>query len=85
MELPDMQTNYFFLINSYLDKHQLFLNGDAIGTFATLGAAEAAANRIAKHIVPYTTLRFELDFKSTLTELEIRAATLQCESVPANQ
>jgi hypothetical protein len=83
MGLPNMRTSYFFLIDSDLSKHNLFLNGEAIGTFATLGAAEAAANKIANNVVPCTTLRFDLDFKSTLSDLEIRAATLQWESEPA--
>jgi uncharacterized cysteine cluster protein YcgN (CxxCxxCC family) len=60
--------------------YRLLLNGHEIATFATLVAAETEANQIANRAVPGTTLRFELDFKSTLTDLETRAAMLEWES-----
>ena len=77
MELFSMRKNYNFLIDSGRSGHTLSLNGQKIATFATLDAAEAEANKVANRIVPGTTLRFELDFKWTLSDLEIRAATLQ--------
>ena len=52
------------------------MNGQELATFATLDAAEAEANNIANLVVPGANLRFELDFMSTLTDLEMRAATL---------
>jgi hypothetical protein len=75
-----MRTNHTFLIDSDSSGHQLSLNGKRIGTFATLDAAEAEAANVARRFVPGATLRFELDFKWTLTDLETRAATLQRES-----
>jgi len=75
-----MRKSYNFLIDSDLSGHRLLLNGHEIATFTTLDAAEAEANQIANRAVPGITLRFELDFKSTLTDLETRAATLECES-----
>ena len=68
-----------FLIESERDRHRLSLNGRQLLTFATLAAAEAEAGKIAAHVVPGSTLRFELDFKWTLSDLEIRAGTLQFE------
>ena len=61
----------FFLIESVPERHKLYLNGKMIATFATLDAAEAEANKIAG-----ATLRFGLDFKWTLSDLEMRAAQL---------
>jgi hypothetical protein len=75
-----MPNNYNFSIDSEPSGHKLFLNGQEIGTFTTLDAAEAEANRIANHAIPGAKLRFELDFKSTLADLEVRAATLELES-----
>jgi hypothetical protein len=69
-----------FLIESERDRHRLSLNGRELLTFTTLAAAEAEAGKIAAYVVPGSTLRFELDFKWTLSDLEIRAATLQWES-----
>jgi len=54
--------------------------GGKLFTFSTLEAAEAEANSIASYVVPGSTLRFELDFKWTLSDLEIRAATLRHET-----
>jgi len=72
-----MRKNYCFLIDSERAGHKLSLNGQKIATFATLDAAEAEANKIANRAVPGAHLRFELDFKWTLTDLEMRAATLE--------
>jgi hypothetical protein len=73
-----MRKSYNFLIESDRAGHTLLLNSREIGTFATLDAAEAEANNIANLAVPGANLRFELDFMSTLTDLEMRAATLHC-------
>jgi hypothetical protein len=80
-----MRTNHTFLIKSDSSRHQLSLNGQRIGTFATLDAAEAEANKVANRAMPGATLKFELDFKWTLSDMEIRAATLQWESGQATQ
>ena len=77
-----MRTNHTFLIDSDSAGHRLSVDGHNCGTFATLEAAEAAASHIARHCVPTAALRFELDFMWTLSDLEIRAATLDC---PDNQ
>ncbi len=75
-----MRTSHIFLIHSDSSGHRLSVDGNEIGTFATLKAAEEKAAHIARRFVPTATLRFELDFKWTLTDLEIRAATLEWES-----
>ena len=75
-----MRKNYNFLIESDGTKHDLVVDAQNIGRFATLKAAESAANDIARRIVPGVSLKFELDFKTTLMDLEIRAATLERES-----
>jgi hypothetical protein len=72
-----MPKSYTFLIESERSRNKLFLNGKEIGTFATLNAAKAEAAKVANSAVPGATLIFELDFKWTLTDLEIRAATLE--------
>ena len=66
----------FFLIESVPARHKLYLNGQMIATFATLDAAEAEANKIANSAVPGATLTFGLDFKWTLSDVEMRAAEL---------
>ena len=71
-----MRKSYNFLIESDRTGHTLVINSRQIGTFATLDAAEAEANNIANLVVPGANLRFELDFMSTLMDLEMRAATL---------
>ena len=75
-----MPTDNTFLIESESCRHRLSLNGREIFTFSTLEAAEAEANSIASYVVPVSALRFELDFKWTLSDLEIRAATLEYET-----
>lgn len=72
-----MRTSHIFLINSDSSGHRLSVDGNGIGTFATLGAADAKAADIAQRFVSAETLRFELDFKWTLSDLEIRVATLE--------
>jgi hypothetical protein len=75
-----MPTNHIFLIDSDSSKHRLTVDGDRIGTFATLSAAEAKAAHIAQRFVTAAKLRSELDFKWTLSDSEIRAATLECQA-----
>jgi hypothetical protein len=77
MGLTNMRQSYNFLIDSESSRHTLLLNGQKIARFATLDAAEVAANKVANRAVPGAILKFELDFKWTLTDLEIRAATLE--------
>jgi hypothetical protein len=72
-----MRKSDVFLIESDRSGNRLSLNGQSIARFATLDAAEAQANKVANRAVPGASLRFELDFKWTLTDLEIRAATLE--------
>ena len=71
-----MNTKHVFLIDSNSSQHRLSVDGRGIGTFATLGAAEAKADRIAQDFGAAAKLRFELDFKWALSDWEIRAATL---------
>ena len=74
-----MRKSYTFLIESERSRNKLLLNGQKIATFTTLEAAEAEANKVASRTIPGATLRFELGFKWTLTDLEIRTATLEWE------
>jgi hypothetical protein len=73
----NMQENDLFLIESDRSGNKLSLNGQDIATFATLDAANAEAKRVANRVVPGASLKFDLDFKWTLSDLEIRAATLE--------
>jgi hypothetical protein len=73
-----MRKSHLFLIDSDHSGHRLSVDGNRIGTFATLGAAEEEATDIAQRFVAAATLRFDLDFKWTLSDSEIRAATLLC-------
>ena len=75
-----MQGNNTLLIESEQSSHRLVFNGQQIGTFATLDAAEKEATELAERVFPGITLRFELDFKWTLSDLEIRSATIHAES-----
>ena len=72
-----MRKNDLFLIESDGSGNRLSLNGQSIARFSTLDAAEAEARRVANRAVPGASLKFELDFKWTLSDLEIRAATLE--------
>jgi hypothetical protein len=74
-----MRKTYTFLIESERSRNKLFLNGQKIATLATLEAAEAEANQVANRTILGATLRFELDFKWTLTNLEIRTAALKAQ------
>ena len=71
-----MSTSHIFLIDSDSSGHRLTVDGNGAGTFASVSAAEAMAAYIALRFLPTATLEFELDFKWTLSDLEIRAATL---------
>ena len=71
-----MQANHIFLIESDSTGHRLSVDGRASGAFATRDAAEAAGGNIAQRLVPAAALTFELDFKWTLSDLEIRVAML---------
>ena len=73
-----MQTSHILLIDSDPSGHRLFVDGRESGRFATLCAAEENAARIAGRFVPAASPRFELDFKWTLSDIEIRVATLPC-------
>jgi hypothetical protein len=72
-----MTNSHTFVIESDRARHNLALDGKDIGSFPTLEAAEAEANRIAKLAAPGASLSFGLDYKSTLTDLELRGATLE--------
>jgi len=72
-----MRTNHFFLIESDSSGHRLSIDGNEGGTFTTLCAAKAKAIHVARSFLPLATLRFELDFKWTLSDFEILAATLE--------
>jgi len=72
-----MEKNDLFVIESDRSGNRLSLNGQSVATFATLDAAEAEAQNVANRTVPGAELKFELDFKWTLSDLEIRAATLE--------
>jgi hypothetical protein len=72
-----MQSNNTFMIESEMSRHRLLFNGQWIETFATLDAAEKEAIELAKREFPGIELRFELDFKWTLSDLEIRSANVE--------
>jgi hypothetical protein len=69
-------STHIFLIDSDSSGHRLTIDGAGIGTFPTLGAAEAKAAHLAGAFDRHATLRFELDFKWTLSDLEIRTAAV---------
>ncbi|HTA43317.1 MAG TPA: hypothetical protein VK789_12765 [Bryobacteraceae bacterium] len=73
-----MRTNHLFIIDSDYSGHRLSLDGDEIGQFRTLSAAEAKALEIARDFFPTEQIHFALDFKWTLSEVEIRAAMVEC-------
>jgi len=68
------------VIESDKSRHDLLLDGQVIASFSTLEAAEVAATGIASRVAPGALLKFELDFKWTLSDLEMRVATLEWES-----
>ena len=69
-------STHVFLIESNSSGHCLSVDGAESGTFPTLRAAEAKAAHLAGTIAPHAPLRFELDFKWTLSDLEIRTAAV---------
>jgi hypothetical protein len=71
-----MRKSHLFLIESDASGHRLSVDGSWIGTFKTLGTAEEQAAHFARRFVAAPPLRFELDFKWTLSDVEIRAATM---------
>jgi hypothetical protein len=71
-----MRKSHLFLIESDASGHRLSVDGNWVGTFATLGTAEEQAAHFARRFVATPMLRFELDFKWTLSDVEIRAATM---------
>jgi hypothetical protein len=75
-----MRSTSRFLIESASSRHRLFLNEKEIATFASLDAAEAEANLIANLAAPGIALQFQLDFKWTLSDLELRTASLPDQS-----
>jgi hypothetical protein len=56
--------------------HILSVDGAESGTFPTLRAAEANAAHLAGTFAPHAQLRFELEFKWTLSDLEIHTAAV---------
>ena len=78
-----MHKNDLFLIESDRSGNRLSLNGKSVAMFDTLDEAEAEAQNVANRAVPGASLKFELDFKWTLSDLEIRAATLERVSAEA--
>lgn len=72
-----MEGNRTFSIESEPGRHILAFNGQEIGTFGTLEAAEREAGELARQTIPGVELHFELDFQWTLSNLEIRVATLE--------
>jgi len=71
------RTNHLFVITSDSNGHQLEVDGRKTGEFSTLAEAETRAGQIARSFKPGADLHFELDFKWTLSNQEIRAATLE--------
>ena len=71
-----MEQRHLFLIDSDSTGRRLTIDGQIRGKFRTLESAEEEAEKAAKSLARSATLTFELEFKSTLTDLEIRAATL---------
>jgi hypothetical protein len=71
-------SNHIFLIEPNSAGHRPSVDGRESGTFATLDAADAAGGHIARRFLAAAALTFEPDFKWTLSDLEIRAAMLEC-------
>lgn len=67
-------SNHIFLIESDSAGHRPSVDGRESGIFAALDAADD----IARRFLAAAALTFELDFKWTLSDLEIRAAMLEC-------
>ena len=75
-----MRTSHFFLIESDSSGHRLSVDQKDLGSFATRSEAEETAEHIARRLARGASLRFALDFKWTLSDLEIRTATLETPS-----
>jgi hypothetical protein len=75
-----MRNTHTFVIESDKARHDLLVDGQIIASFSTLEAAEVAASGIASRVLPGALLKFELDFKWTLSDLEMRVARLEWES-----
>jgi hypothetical protein len=73
-----MRTNNLFVIDSHSSGHCLSLDGGEIGKFRTLNSADAKALDIARLCSPTAPIHFALDFKWTLSEVEIRTAAFPC-------
>jgi hypothetical protein len=72
-----MRRNHLFVIDSDSSGHRLALDGEEFGTFTSLNAAESKAGDIARMFCANATPRFELDFAWTLSDAQVRAASLQ--------
>jgi hypothetical protein len=72
-----MRNSHIFVVESDRSTHRLSVDSNGIGSFPSLTAATSEATAIARRFVPTATLRFELDFKWTLSDSEIRAAILE--------
>ena len=77
MELSSMPKNHLFIIDSDSSGHRLVLDGQKVGTFTTLNAAESKAGDIARIFCATAAPRFELDFAWTLSDAEVRAASVR--------
>lgn len=75
-----MQAEHVFVINSDSSGHRPSLDGHGVATFPTLNEAEAKAFQIARLFNRKATLRFEVDFKWTLSDLELRMLTGEAKS-----
>jgi len=72
-----MPTNHIFLIDSDSSGHRLTVDGNRAGRFASLRLAVAMGAYVTLRLLRNASLKFELDFKWMLSDLEIRAATLE--------
>ena len=72
-----MRKNHLFVIDSDTAGHRLSLDGEELGTFTTLNAAESKAGDIARIFCATATPCFGLDFAWTLSDAQVRAASLQ--------
>lgn len=65
-----------FTIESDPHGHALRVNGELFQTYAVLEDAEAAANRMVRQ-AGAEELHFELDLKTSLSDVEVRVAVCQ--------
>jgi hypothetical protein len=66
-----------FTIESHHKAHVLYLDEEPLGSYPTVEAAEAGAQRVADQMQPGASLDFKLDQGTTLADFEIRVATLE--------